>query len=345
MATSLVQAADNKQIEAINAMRPKGALQLVKVYVEGQEDIAFWAECLLPYTAKYNFEIDFLRDKEGNPLCGKSKLIETIGVNSLGSNLILAVDADYDWIIPNYRPSATSISHSNDICNNQYIVHTYLYSIENYKCHPDLVASYIVKTTGSLYLNETRKCFGDISEALADLFLLHLVSMSLVDGEYDIAAFRQDVALVNYDFQSMRIKDAALQRIASKRVALCHYEQAHPTEISDFANKLQSLGFDRRNYFLLFQGHTVADCITKGIARTSVWKLRRDRLAVLNKIPDIGQRTNRLREYCKLTGIDSKNNQANISERIEQLIHDCTDSSKAVLGFNRMKQDLDVLFS
>jgi hypothetical protein len=200
MATTLTAAASSAYIAAQNALR-KGKPEIY-VYVEGKQDVPFWTECVAPFSA-YKFVVTHLKTN-GRDVQGKLDLLNHVDIATLGRYKWVAVDADFDWIIDDYRPSPTTPSYSREIWANRYILHTYLHSIENYKCHPAFLSSLMVAATGSasdgfaLYM-------AAFSKLVAPLFLLHLVSLQNCDGVFSIKQFSQLLSGLGRMFPDMRI--------------------------------------------------------------------------------------------------------------------------------------------
>lgn len=149
MTTTLTNAANSEYVANLSHFRASGQLPEVIVYVENWIDVSFWNECFRSYSGNFKFTIQPYRLPDNKKAGCKKMLLDAFEDSVLGQNLMLAVDADYDWIIDNYRPSPTTPSVSARILSNPYILHTYLYSVENYKCHADCLSGIITKATGA----------------------------------------------------------------------------------------------------------------------------------------------------------------------------------------------------
>ena len=345
MATDLVSSSGSEFVVAMNALQSSSTPPEVIIYVEGWDDVAFWTECVQPYLHKYKFTIGPLRLPDGNIADGKGHLLSNVPSSALGPCLIIAVDADYDWIIDNYRPSATDPSYSSLIRDNEYVLHTYLYSTENYKCHSACLPAIIAKATSMTPASECLAYNSVFSKAIASLFLIHLVSMDLVDGIYPIRKFVDDADKINIDLNTLELKPNSRRYIEQRLSQLDVYQQSHEAEIEAYESKLNALGFDRSKYYLLFKGHCVADTIVKKRFSSLIFKLRLKRIREIKNIPDQRKSDQHLANYCNVTGISHNNSWEEIDRRIVQLINDCSDISKATEGYSRLKMDLDRLFA
>lgn len=348
MATSLAQGITSAYIGAANMLRPSGTLSEVYVYVEGLDDVAFWNRCLHPYFARFSFKITQLKKSEGVVAEGKRALLEAIGISSLGPNKLVAIDSDYDWIIEGYRTSPTSPSYSYDIRTNPYILHTYLYAIENYKCHPACVQEMVVKLTNSMPNFDIERYFGLFSSALSELFLIHLVSADLCDGTYPLKKFREDADKINFSLSPISVMPKSEKYIKERLKLLEPYAIGHKVEIEAYRAKLSSLAFTPETYFFLFQGHIVANILVKKHFQKAVTKLRSQRIAEINSEGTTTQQRQRISQFESITGIGTglscRELSKKINRRFDQLIYDCTDITRASIGYTRITGDLEKIF-
>lgn len=346
MGTSLIDAANSEYVGLQNCLRSSAHLPEVIIYVEGWADVPFWTECVRPYMHKFRFSIEVFKHPDGTIVDGKRHLMDNVPDSTLGPNLMLAVDADYDWIIDNYRPSATSSSLSRVICTNPYVLHTYLYSIENYKCHAACLPGLISKATAVTPTYECMAYMTEYSKAVAKLFLAHLVSVDLVDGVYPLQAFIQDIDRVRLDFEPrIALSPKSKKFIETRLEALADYIAANETRIKYYVDKLHSLGFDEKNYYLLFKGHCVADTMVRNRFKALIYKMRLVRIRDIQANPDLQQAIQHITNYATITGISEANTASEIERRMIQLINDCTEIHKADEGYRYLKADLDRLFA
>ena len=117
-------------IEAANALRPKRAAQRIIAYVESYDDISFWRSVFNEFESdKVHFEI--MLPARTKLTKGKKQAMMNLLGKAYGRNMIACVDSDYDYMLQ----GATSTSRH--MLENRYILHTYAYSIENYRCFAD----------------------------------------------------------------------------------------------------------------------------------------------------------------------------------------------------------------
>lgn len=347
MSTSLTGALNSDYISAINSMNPTRRPK-VCVYVEGLEDIVFWNTCLAPYLPHYDFDINIYRIKDGpaanSAADGKSNLIDKFDLSALGTNMLLAVDADYDWIIDEYHPSQTTPSYSSLIRDHQYILHTYLYAIENYKSHPLSLCSII---SGGALCSPSFDIFqavSDFSKALSKLFLLHIASMEAIDNVYTIKKFKEDLSNIHFDFNAKSLKDSSLTYIAARESELSQYATDNQEKINLLREELENRGFSEQDYYLLMQGHAVWNWIENEILVKEIQTQRRAKMSELDSSPHVQQANNHMSQFYKLTGINKENKRNDISERVEQASFNFSTISLVKLGHQHIAQDLERLF-
>ena len=347
MPTSLTEAASSGYIAARNAMNPSARPQ-VWIYVEGQDDVVFWHGCLASYDTAYDFRISVYKipsgTKQGCTTCGKSHLLESFDLSSLGRNMLLAIDADYDWLINDYRPSEEGPSYSRLIRDNEYILHTYLYSIENYHSHHSTVNDIFLNATNVGHSTDIAPYLAKVSEAIAPLFLIHLASIDLNDKAYPLAEFKRDLSQVKFDLKSADISSSGKEHIKSRTAAWKAYSTANHGHISRLEDKLSDAGFTCDKYYLLMHGHTVWNSIVKDMLQKVIYNCRKEKMAELQSHPLETEREKQVRQYCRITGIGKRNRPCDITARIEQLASDCLNIPQVTEGFRLIKRDIDRLF-
>ncbi|MBR4967659.1 MAG: DUF4435 domain-containing protein [Bacteroidaceae bacterium] len=127
-------------IEAANSLRPKRAAQRIIAYVESYDDISFWRSVFNEYESdKVHFEI--MLPARTKLTKGKKQAMMNLLGKAYGRNMIACVDSDYDYLLQ----GATSTSQQ--MLENKYILHTYAYSIENFRCFADSLKQVCVLCT------------------------------------------------------------------------------------------------------------------------------------------------------------------------------------------------------
>ena len=120
--------------------------RLVRVYVEGYEDVAFWRGIFDHFQNPYmRFEIS-VPNRADLPK-GKKVLMGMIPRSS--DELILCVDSDFDFLF------ADRTEQSREVNNARYMFHTYAYATENFLCYAPSPVSYTHLTLPS---TSSRRC-------------------------------------------------------------------------------------------------------------------------------------------------------------------------------------------
>lgn len=145
--------------------------RLVRVYVEGYEDVAFWRGIFDHFQNPYmRFEIS-VPNRADLPK-GKKVLMGMIPRSS--DELILCVDSDFDFLF------ADRTEQSREVNNARYMFHTYAYATENFLCYAPSLHNVCVKATK----NDTRifdfvRFMHEYSCTIYPLFLWYAYSAQL----------------------------------------------------------------------------------------------------------------------------------------------------------------------
>ena len=127
-------------IEAANSLRPKKARHRIIAYVESYDDISFWRSVFDEFeNDKYHFEV--MLPARTNLTKGKKRAMMNMLGNAYGKNMIACVDSDYDYLLQG------TTSTSRQIIGNRYILHTYAYAIDNFRCYSDSLKQVCVLST------------------------------------------------------------------------------------------------------------------------------------------------------------------------------------------------------
>ena len=139
--------------ELPKALPVHSSQRLVRVFVEGYEDVAFWRGVFDRFVNPYlGCEIS-VPLREVLPK-GKNVLLGMIPQAS--DELLLCVDSDFDYLFDN------STEQSRDLLACRYMFHTYAYATENYLCYAPSLHNVCVRATK----NDTR--IFDFERFLAD---------------------------------------------------------------------------------------------------------------------------------------------------------------------------------
>ena len=226
------------------------SLRVVKVFVEGYEDVAFWRGVFDCFANPYlYFEISVPTRKDLPK--GKKVLMSMIPESS--ERMLLCVDSDFDFLFNG------ATEQSRLIRDSRYMFHTYTYATENYLCYAPSLHNVCVKATK----NDTRifdfeRFMADYSRTIYRLFLWYAYSAKLSDEHvFTLVDFKSSVRLNYLDLEDNGARTIAwLQRNVARReqtLASKHPKQA--AELDDFAAQLGRLGDARNDLSLYARAH------------------------------------------------------------------------------------------
>ena len=243
--------------------------RLVKVYVEGYEDVAFWRGIFDHFQNPYmRFEIS-VPNRADLPK-GKKVLMGMIPRSS--EELLLCVDSDFDYLFAGRTPQ------SKEVAEAKFMFHTYAYATENYLCYAPSLHNVCVRATK----NDTRifdfeRFMADYSRIIYPLFLWYAYSAQQESEHiFTLADFRASVRLNFLEIEHNGLRTLAWLRrnVARRDQALRerHAEMIEPKRA--FAEKLFRRGVTPENTYLFMHGHTLMDNVVIVLLNTVCEKLR-----------------------------------------------------------------------
>lgn len=240
-------------LEAFAQLLPQKAPKKILVYVESDEDIAFWRDILDPYeTENIKFDIQ-------TPTKGKSKQVVLELLDNVGKYLLLCVDSDYDYLLPTNNEKAIAIN------KNPYIFHTYTYATENYKCYAPSLHNVCVKATlNDAYIIDFLGLLKAYSIIVYELFLWLLYFQQKGDYQtFKASEFNKIIKVL----QTPRLLDisanmltAIKQQTDKKRDELENkFGQEVANEVEELGRKLEIKDLQKETTYFFIQGHTLYD--------------------------------------------------------------------------------------
>jgi hypothetical protein len=270
----------SQYIESANRLRPKNARQRIVAYVESYDDIFFWRSVLQDFeTEKYYFEVML----PSRTSLGKGK--RTVLMNQLGKGLgqymIACVDADYDWLLQ----GRTEVSKY--ICENPYVMHTYVYAIENYQCYaPSLHSACVMSTLNDRPLIDFEQFFTDYSLIVWPLFVWNIWAYRY--GHYKEFSMSNFCDIVSFHDINPRNVEATLEKVR-RRVNKCMgwlqrtFPEGHKTYPQVKAD-LQRMGIKPEETYLYMHGHTLFENVVMTLLTPVCNILRREREREINEL-------------------------------------------------------------
>jgi len=228
--------------------------RLVRVYVEGYEDVAFWRGIFDHFDNPYYiFEISV----PDRPDMAKGKKVLEAMLPRSGEQLLLCVDSDFDYLFQSVREESARIVHS------PFMFHTYAYATENYVCYAPSLHNVCVRATkNDRRIFDFERFMAAYSRTIYPLFLWYAYSARESDIDvFQLADFRNSVK-INYlepeDNASATLEWLSRQ-VSRRRNSL---ENARPDiaeHIDAFGRELQTLGVEPDDTYLYMHGHTLMD--------------------------------------------------------------------------------------
>ena len=253
-----------------DVLPPEDDRHLVRVYVEGYEDVAFWRGIFDHFRNPYlRFEIS-VPNREDLPK-GKKVLMGMIG-NTSAEDVLLCVDSDFDYLFDG------ATEQSRAILEAENMFHTYTYATENYLCYAPSLRNVCVKATK----NDTRifdfeRFMAAYSRAIYPLFLWYVHSAQLShESVFTLAEFR---AAVRFGYVDIRRNGentlAWLERnVEHRREALERENPEMVAEVEAMGERLKSKGVEEDNCYLYMHGHPLMDNVVMPLLKAVCDKLR-----------------------------------------------------------------------
>ena len=232
-----------------------GTKRLVKVYVEGYEDVAFW-RCIFDH-----FRNPYLRFEISVPTRpdlpkGKKVLMSMIPTSS--EEKLLCVDSDFDYLF------GERTEQSRTVNNSRYMFHTYAYATENFLCYAPSLHNVCVKATK----NDTRifdfvKFMEEYSLIIYPVFLWYAYSAQMgTESIFTLNDFRSTVRLGYLDIKENGRSTLEWLRgnVSSRLRALERNYPQMQQPVEDFGRYLRdSKDVVPEQTYLYMHGHTLMD--------------------------------------------------------------------------------------
>ena len=251
--------------------------ETVHVYVEGYEDVAFWRAIFDHYDNPYlRFEISVPNRKDLPK--GKKVLMSMIPKSS--DRLLLCVDSDFDYLFEE------STEQAREICNAEFMFHTYTYATENYLCYAPSLHNVCVKATkNDSHIFDFEGFMACYSRTIYPIFLWYAYSAQLShESVFPLADFKNTVRLGYLEVERNGADTLEwLERQVQRK--LRRLEDEHPemnAHMERFAEYLRGKGVEPENTYLFMHGHTLMDNVVMPMLSSVCDKLRTMSVAKIN---------------------------------------------------------------
>ena len=266
----------SEYIAAANRLKPNKSQVRIVAYVESYDDITFWRDVLDEYeTEKVRFEVML----PSRTTLGKGK--KTALMNNLGPYMIACVDADYDWLLQGKTPL------SKELCNNKYVLHTYVYAIENYQCYAEGLHRACTRATlNDREVLNLEAYMEEYSKIVWPLFVWNIwVYRRGRDNEFGIMHFMDTVTYHEANIRNPEDTLEYVRRRVNKKINWLH--QHFPEGKKTYAplkDELLSMGLLPEHTYLYIQGHGLKDGVVLPLLNPTCHLLRRERERDINSL-------------------------------------------------------------
>lgn len=289
---------NNAYIEAANRMRPKRMRHRIVVYVESFDDIFFWRSVLDSYeddTRYFEIKLPSRRSLEKGK---RAALMNLIDQSQLGGSMIACVDADYDWLLQDTTDTSRFINHS------PFVVHTFVYAIENYQCYgPSLHQAVVEATLNDRPTLNFDAFLREYSTIIWPLFVWNIWCYR--NGRYksfSMTDFGGFISFKDINTRQPELSLEALRRRVNQKIAWM--QRKHPEAKSGshsyaaLRQELLQLGLTPDTTYLYIQGHTLFENVVLPLLSPICTMLRKEREREIRQLACHSvQRQNELSSY------------------------------------------------
>lgn len=258
-----------KEEPTLNRLAIAEGQRLIRVHVEGYDDVAFWRDIFDEFESdKLTFEISVAPRKDLAK--GKKVLLDMLSQTS--EERIVCVDSDFDYLLD----GQTTQSHK--VLNSPYVFHSYSYSIENLLCYAPGLRSICTKATkNDTPVLDFEEWFEQYSRIIYPVFLWYVYSAKLDDLTlYKLDSFKNDVRVLYIDLETQGKSTLEwVERKVARRLEFL--ERTYPEFIKLVAaegERMKTRDLFPENTYLFMQGHTLFENVTIPILESICSKLR-----------------------------------------------------------------------
>ena len=280
MAKRLKDNITSDYVTASNRLNGRKARRRIVAYVEAYDDVFFWRMVLARYENEHRyFEVMLPTRKKLSR--GKKSVLTSLLLHGTGKDMLACVDADYDYLLQGRTED------SKQVCDNPYVLHTYVYAIENYQCYGPSLHDMCVSVT----LND-RKTFDfdaflrRYSQIIYPLFLWNIFFYRRRKNNlFTIADFNNVVALGAFSTGKASVLLDNLQRKVNRKLAALRKGNPGTKEkLGELSRDLCRLGVTPETTYLYIQGHHLFDGVVVPMMQKVCDQLIRSRENEINRL-------------------------------------------------------------
>ena len=228
---------------------------------------------------------------------GKRQALLALMRQGAGKDMIACVDADYDYLIQG------NTHQSEFMLNNPYVIHTYVYAIENYQCYaPSLHNVCVMATLNDHILFDFNQFLSEYSRALFPLFVWSI--MLYRKGEYHHFTITDFNIVATIKHMRISQMGEAVDKVRHKAfVKVKELQRKLPGRKEEYLktkDSLLALGVTPETTYFYIQGHHLFDNVVAPTMQSVCDELRREReREIKSKALHSLQMQNELSAYTK----------------------------------------------
>lgn len=260
--------------EAANRLRPSTARRRIVAYVESFDDVAFWRQVLSEFEDSTRYFEVRLPSRAGIGKGKRQALMNVFSSRQLGEAMIACVDADYDYILQDATEVSRLLNHS------PYVIHTFVYAIENYQCYaPSLHQAVVTATLNDRQMLNYEAFFQEYSQIIWPLFVWNVWGYLQDDYRgFTLMDFCGFISFKDISYRHPEEALAALRRRVNQKMAWM--QRRHPEAKKTFGQvkqALRDLGITPDTTYLYIQGHTLFENVVQPLLEPICATLRKER--------------------------------------------------------------------
>ncbi len=236
------------------------------VHVEAAADESFWKKVFEYYHPDKTFNfITFSRTRENAIATGCAMCLKYKDLGCLSKEFFVCIDSDYRYLL-----------REKSIDTKNFVFQTYTYSIENHWCYPEGINKAFEKIGLNNRLFDFEVFLKWYSQALYELFIYHLLSVSKKDYIFNKKLFRSflNIEPVNLKNSGKDIIDNLKAKIEPE---LSRVKALYPvSEFEEIKQYYLKFGINKDNAYLYFRGHNVFEQVILKIANKVKMHLERN---------------------------------------------------------------------
>lgn len=274
MSSRLNKYVNNDYARAAQRLRGQSQRRKIIAYVESYDDIFFWRTLLSELeTEEIYFEV-MLPSRTSLKKGKKTALLHTLS-EGLGRDMIICVDADYDYLL------GVCNVESHKICSNPYVFHTYAYAIENFQCYAPSLHGVCVMAT----LNDDHSVFdfetflAEYSRIIHPLFVWNIWAYRY--GRFKEFSMAEFATIVTPGSVNLFNPEPTLQKLKHKvNTAIARLQRTFPEGKKTYKPLLQqlaNLGLTPETTYLYMRGHDLVEKVVAPLLDNACTILRRRR--------------------------------------------------------------------